>query len=76
MRHIGIFAKIEKAISIVVLVIMTVVLVSGALEVDWVVLNDLFEPPGFFLGVDGLLDIFGLFLGGVFGRGLWGRGGG
>jgi uncharacterized membrane protein (DUF373 family) len=56
------FAKIEKAIAIALLVIMTVVVISGALEVAWVVANDLFEPPGFFLGVEDLFDIFGLFL--------------
>jgi uncharacterized membrane protein (DUF373 family) len=58
----GMFAKIEKAIAIALLVIMTVVVISGALEVAWVVANDLFEPPGFFLGVEDLFDIFGLFL--------------
>ena len=58
----GIFAKIEKAIAIALLAIMTVVVISGALEVAWVVFNDLFEPPGFFLGVEDLFDIFGLFL--------------
>ena len=58
----GIFAKIEKIIAIALLIIMTVVVVSGALEVAWVVMNDLFQPPGFFLGVEDLFDIFGLFL--------------
>jgi uncharacterized membrane protein (DUF373 family) len=41
---------------------MSVVVVSGVLEVAWVVANDLFQPPGFFLGVEDLFDIFGLFL--------------
>ena len=58
----GIFAKIEKGIAIALLAIMTLVVISGALEVAWVVFNDLFEPPGFFLGVEDLFDIFGLFL--------------
>lgn len=58
----GIFAKIERIIAIALLVIMTVVVISGALEVAWVVINDLFQPPGFFLGVEDLFDIFGLFL--------------
>jgi uncharacterized membrane protein (DUF373 family) len=58
----GIFAKIEKIIAIALLVIMTMVVISGALEVAWVVINDLFQPPGFFLGVEDLFDIFGLFL--------------
>lgn len=58
----GIFAKIEKVIAIALLVVMTVVVASGALEVAWVVANDLFQPPGFFLGVEDLFDVFGLFL--------------
>lgn len=58
----GIFARIEKGIAIALLAIMTLVVISGALEVAWVVFNDLFEPPGFFLGVEDLFDIFGLFL--------------
>ena len=57
-----IFGKIERVIAIALLAIMTVVVVSGALEVAWVVVNDLFQPPGFFLGVEDLFDIFGLFL--------------
>lgn len=58
----GIFAKIEKVIAIALLVIMAVVVASGALEVAWIVANDLFQPPGFFLGVEDLFDVFGLFL--------------
>ena len=57
-----IFGKIEKGIAIALLAIMTLVVISGALEVAWVVMNDLFTPPGFFLGVEDLFDIFGLFL--------------
>ena len=57
-----IFGKIEKVIAIALLGVMTVVVVFGALEVAWIVINDIFEPPGFFLGVADLFDIFGLFL--------------
>jgi uncharacterized membrane protein (DUF373 family) len=58
----GIFGKIEKGIAIALLLVMTVVVIFGALEVAWIVINDLFQPPGFFLGVEDLFDIFGLFL--------------
>ena len=58
----GIFGKIEKGIAIALLLVMTVVVIFGALEVAWIVVNDLFQPPGFFLGVEDLFDIFGLFL--------------
>ncbi len=57
-----IFGKVEKGIAIALLLIMTVVVVFGALEVAWIVINDIFEPPGYFLGVADLFDIFGLFL--------------
>lgn len=57
-----IFDKVERAIAVVLLVLMGIVVVSGVLEVAYVVFNDLFEPPGFFLGVEDLFDIFGLFL--------------
>ena len=58
----GIFGKVERVIAIALLVLMTIVVVSGVLEVAWVVFNDLFEPPGLFLGVEDLFDIFGLLL--------------
>lgn len=57
-----IFGKIERVIAAALLVLMTIVVVSGVLEIAWVVFNDLFEPPGLFLGVADLFDIFGLFL--------------
>ena len=58
----GFFHKAERLIAMALLVLMGIVVISGVLEVAWVVLNDLFQPPGFFLGVDDLFDIFGLFL--------------
>ena len=58
----GFFHKAERIIAIALLVLMGLVVISGVLEVAWVVLNDLFRPPGFFLGVEDLFDIFGLFL--------------
>ena len=58
----GIFGKIERVIAIALLALMTVVVVSGVLEVAWVVFNDLFEPPGLFLGVEDLFGILGVVL--------------
>ncbi|NIL95131.1 MAG: phosphate-starvation-inducible E-like protein [Woeseiaceae bacterium] len=57
-----IIGKIERVIAIALLILMGIVVVSGVLEVAYVVLSDLLQPPGFFLGVDDLFDIFGLFL--------------
>jgi uncharacterized membrane protein (DUF373 family) len=56
------FHEIEKYIAIALLILMGVVVVSGAVEVGYEVLTSMIEPPGFFLGVAELFDIFGLFL--------------
>lgn len=58
----GIFGKIEKIIATVLLVLMGVVVASGAIEVAYEIVTGLIEPPGFFLGVSELFDVFGLFL--------------
>ena len=58
----AIFGKIERAIAIALLALMGIVVISGVLEVAYVVTIDLMTPPGFFLGVEDLFDIFGLFL--------------
>jgi uncharacterized membrane protein (DUF373 family) len=57
-----IFGKVERIIAIALLALMGVVVISGVLEVAWVVFHDLFQPPGLFLGVEDLFEIFGLFL--------------
>ena len=57
-----IIGKVERGIAIVLLVLMGIVVISGTLEVAYIVFTDLFKPPGFFLGVEDLLDAFGLFL--------------
>ena len=58
----AIFGKIERAIAIALLALMGIVVISGVLEVAYVVFIDLMQPPGFFLGVEDLFEIFGLFL--------------
>jgi len=58
----GIFAKVERLIATALLILMGIVVVSGALEVAYVVVTEIFRPPGFFLGAADLFDIFGLFL--------------
>ncbi len=57
-----IIGKVERAIAVALLILMGIVVISGTLEVAYVVLTDLMAPPGFFLGVADLFDIFGLFL--------------
>jgi uncharacterized membrane protein (DUF373 family) len=56
------FERVEKYAAIALLVLMGVVVFSAIIEVAWVLLSALMEPPGFFLGVTELFDVFGLFL--------------
>ncbi len=57
-----IFHKTEKIIAIGLLVLMGVVVASGTIEVAYEIVTSLIDPPGFFLGVSELFDVFGLFL--------------
>jgi len=57
-----IFHKAEKVIAIVLLLLMGVVVASGTVEVAYEIVTSLIDPPGFFLGVSELFDVFGLFL--------------
>lgn len=56
------FDEVEKYISYALLALMSIIVVSATAEVAYVVATDLFQPPGFFIGVEDLFDIFGLFL--------------
>ncbi len=57
-----IFHKAEKIIAMVLLLLMGVVVASGTIEVAYEIVTSLIDPPGFFLGVPELFDVFGLFL--------------
>jgi uncharacterized membrane protein (DUF373 family) len=56
------FNKAERYIAIALLALMGVVVVSATVEVAYEVITGLINPPGFFLGVAELFDVFGLFL--------------
>lgn len=58
----NLFKKLEEIIAIVLLFLMGVVVVFGAIEVGYEIVSGILSPPGFFLGVSDLFDIFGLFL--------------
>jgi uncharacterized membrane protein (DUF373 family) len=58
----GIFGKTERIIALLLLMLMGVVVVSATVEVAHEIVMGLIDPPGFFLGVSELFDIFGLFL--------------
>ena len=54
--------SIERYVAYALLGLMMLVVMSATLEVAYVVVTDLFQPPGFFLGSADLFDVFGLFL--------------
>ncbi len=61
-NRVKVFQKAERVIAISLLVLMGVVVASATVEVGYEIVTGLMEPPGFFLGVSELLDVFGLFL--------------
>ena len=57
-----IFHTVENYIATALLILMGVVVISGAVELAYEIFTSMMEPPGLFVGVAELLDIFGLFL--------------
>jgi uncharacterized membrane protein (DUF373 family) len=54
--------RIESAIIVVVIGMMTLVLILSTLDLAWMILEDLVTPPLVLLDVSELLEIFGFFL--------------
>jgi uncharacterized membrane protein (DUF373 family) len=54
--------KIEQVIVLSLLVMMVSVVLLSAIELGWLIVTDIITPPIFFLEIDELLDIFGMFL--------------
>ena len=56
------FDQLEKFAAYALLVLMAIIVLSATLEVAYVIATDIFKPPGFFIGVRDLFDLFGLLL--------------
>ncbi len=56
------FDNVEKYIAVALLGLMAVVVVSATFEVAYLVVTNIYNPPGYFIGVEDLFKIFGLFL--------------
>jgi uncharacterized membrane protein (DUF373 family) len=52
----------ETLIATALLILMGLVVISGTIELAWELISSLLEPPGLFLGLAELFDVFGLFL--------------
>jgi len=57
-----ILKKIEKVMIQALMVMMAIVLCIATLDLGWLIIKDIINPPYFFLSVVQLLDIFGLFM--------------
>ena len=57
-----VFDEIEKYVSYGLLGLMAIIVAFSTIEVGYEIFINLFEPPGFFLGVADLFELFGLFL--------------
>ena len=55
------FDQIEKYISYALLGLMALIVASATLEVAYVIITRIFRPPGYFIGVEDLFDLFGFF---------------
>jgi uncharacterized membrane protein (DUF373 family) len=56
------FDTAERVIATALLALMGLVVISGTIELAWELFSSLLEPPGVFLGLAELFDVFGLFL--------------
>ncbi|MBN2401216.1 MAG: phosphate-starvation-inducible PsiE family protein [Spirochaetes bacterium] len=58
----SILKKYEKIMIQILMVMMAVVLALSIIDLGWLIIKDIVQPPLFLLSVDQLLDIFGLFM--------------
>ena len=58
----NIFNNFEKIISLILVVLMGIVVISATIELGYHIFKSLTEPPGLFLGISELFDLFGLFI--------------
>jgi uncharacterized membrane protein (DUF373 family) len=57
-----ILKKYEKLMIQLLMVMMAIVLALASIDLAWLIIKDIAQPPHFFLSVNQLLDIFGLFM--------------
>ena len=54
--------KFERYIVVALIVMMVLVILISTVELGWIIIKDLLNPPMFFLEIADLLEIFGFFL--------------
>ena len=58
----SILKKFEKVLIQALMFMMAIVLLLATLDLGWLIVKDIINPPFVFLSVDQLLEIFGLFM--------------
>lgn len=54
--------RLEKTITLCLVVMMSLVLILATVELGWVIIKDIITAPFLLLEIDELLDIFGIFM--------------
>ena len=58
----SILKNFEKVMIQTLMVMMAIVLGLATLDLGWLIIKDILQPPSFLLSVEQLLEIFGLFM--------------
>ena len=59
---ITVLKKCEKVMILALMVMMAIVLLLATIDLGWLIIKDIINPPYFLLSVGQLLEIFGLFM--------------
>jgi uncharacterized membrane protein (DUF373 family) len=59
---IGPIKKFERVIIVSLVIMMSLVVLLATIELGWIIIKDIITPPLFFLEINELFDIFGMFM--------------
>jgi uncharacterized membrane protein (DUF373 family) len=59
---IGAIKKFERVIIVSLVIMMSLVVLLATIELGWIIIKDIITPPLFFLEINELFDIFGMFM--------------
>jgi uncharacterized membrane protein (DUF373 family) len=54
--------KFERVIIVSLVIMMSLVVLLATIELGWIIIKDIITPPLFFLEINELFDIFGMFM--------------
>jgi len=56
------YERFERAVSSILLLLMAIIVLAATVELMYILYQNMLTPPGLFLGLPELFDIFGLFM--------------